>query len=88
MQKKTGKKHAKKSLPGEPGRLGLTVLLLRRVLFLCEVRRATRKLRRVSPSPYLSKASTVCEDWLACANIAVAACAMICERARDVVSTA
>ncbi len=42
-----------------------------------------KRLRR-----YLSKAKTLCGAWFACANMAVAACAMICERANSVVSLA
>jgi hypothetical protein len=37
---------------------------------------------------YFKSANTVCEAWLACANIAVAAWVMICERAKLVVSVA
>ena len=37
---------------------------------------------------YFSKDRTLWADWLACANMAVAACEMICERARLVVSVA
>ena len=37
---------------------------------------------------YLSKANTDCADWLACANIAVAACVIICALAKLVLSLA
>ena len=37
---------------------------------------------------YFNKAKTDCDDWFACANIAVAACEMICDLARLVVSVA
>ena len=37
---------------------------------------------------YLSKANTDCADWLACANIAVAACVIICALAKLVLSFA
>ena len=37
---------------------------------------------------YLSRAKTDCADWLACASMAVAACWMICDLAKLVVSLA
>ena len=39
-------------------------------------------------STYFSKDNTLCCDWLAWANMAVAACEMICALARLVVSAA
>ena len=43
---------------------------------------------RPSQEIYFNRANTPCADWLAWANIAVAACEMICERAMLVVSDA
>jgi hypothetical protein len=37
---------------------------------------------------YFNKLNTDCDDWLACANMAVAACWMICDLAKLVVSEA
>jgi hypothetical protein len=37
---------------------------------------------------YFNKDNTPCADWLACANMAVAACEMICDLAMLVVSEA
>jgi len=43
-----------------------------------------RSLRYFQVADYFNKASTLCCDWLACANMAVAACEMIWVRASSV----